>query len=55
MSERTTDIPDVGQLLVDSLLLELACTGISQVGDELDQSAHVGIAAAGPAQKAGGA
>lgn len=47
-------LSDVGKLLVDSLLLEFAGTGVSQIGNELDQTAHVRIAAAGAAQKAAG-
>lgn len=45
-------LPNIGQLLVDALLLELASSRIAQVGDELHQTAHVCIAAAGAAQEA---
>lgn len=45
-------LSNIGELLVDSLLLELAGAGISQIGNELDQAAHVGGAAARAAQEA---
>ena len=48
------DIPDIGQLLVDALLLQLTGTRIPQIGNELDQPSHIRVAAAGPAQEAGG-
>lgn len=46
-------LSDVGQLLVDSLLLQFAGTRISQIGDELHQASHISIAAAGAANPAG--
>ena len=46
--------PDVGQLLVDPLLFQLAGSGVSQVGNKLHQPPHVRIAVAGAAEKAGG-
>jgi hypothetical protein len=45
--------PDICQLLVDSLLLQLTRSGIPKVGNELHQAAHVRIAATGAAKKAG--
>lgn len=45
-------LPDVGQLLVDSLFFKLSSARISQVGNELDQASHVGIAIARAAQEA---
>lgn len=45
-------LTDIGKLLVDSLFLEFARSRISKIGDELDQPAHVRIAAARAAQKA---
>jgi hypothetical protein len=32
------NLPDIGQLLVDPLLLQLPSPGIPQIGNELDQS-----------------
>ena len=46
-------LPNVGQLLVDALLFEFPSSSISQVGNELDQAAHVGVAAGRAAQEAG--
>ena len=43
----------VGQVLVDSLLLEFPSSSISQIGNERDQTAHVGVAAGRTAQEAG--
>jgi hypothetical protein len=38
VNQRQVGAPNVCQLLVDALLLELAGAGIAQVGDELDQT-----------------
>ena len=46
-------LTNVGQLLVDSLLLEFPSSSVSQIGNELDQTTHVGIAAGRAAQEAG--
>lgn len=45
-------LADIRQLLVDSLLLELAGACVSQVGNELNESAHIRAAAARAAKKA---
>ena len=47
-----TDIPDIGQLLIDSLLLEFTRSRISGISNELNQSTHIGIAATRAAEKA---
>ena len=46
-------LTNVGQLLVDALLLEFPSSSVSQIGNELDQAAHVGVAAGRAAQEAG--
>lgn len=45
-------LSNIGQLLVYALLLQLASSGVSQIGDELHKAAHVGIAIARAAEKA---
>jgi hypothetical protein len=46
--------PDVRKFLVDALLFQLASSCISQIGDELHQSSHIGVAAARSAEEATG-
>lgn len=47
MKHRANDhIPDICQLLIDALLLQLARPSIPQIGNELDETAHVIAAAA---------
>lgn len=47
-------IPDVCQLLVDALFLQFPSSCISQICDELDETAHVGVVGARAAEEAGG-
>lgn len=47
------DQPNVCELLVDSLLLQVACPCISKVGNKLDEAAHIGAVGSGAAEEAG--
>lgn len=46
-------LSNICQLFVDALLFEFTSSRISKIGNELDKSTHVRVAAARPAQEAG--
>lgn len=46
-------VPNIGQFLIDALLFQLTSSGISQIGDELDETAHIGVVGTRPAEEAG--
>ena len=47
------DEPNVRELLVDPLFFQVPCSCISEVGDELNETAHVGAIGIRPAEEAG--
>lgn len=47
-------LPNIGQFFIDALFLQLSCSCISQIGDELHKAAHVGVIRARAPEESGG-